>query len=116
MSNALCNNDKGSPVIGCALADAHHAAKPAKKEQVDPVIKPLKLTVIVKKFFKDSAGHRKAYTKPKRQPVVLSTTTAFDGHGTFTWPTNKIKFFKSADKDDEIRLAGKSKVFKGAHV
>jgi hypothetical protein len=116
MSNGLCNNEKGNPVMGCALADPH-AAKPKKKEQVDPIIQPAKFVVVVRKFFKDSTGKRKPYTKPKRQRVVLSTSSAFDGTGTFACtPNDKIKFFRSADKDDAIKFDGKGNVFKGAEL
>jgi hypothetical protein len=112
MNNALCNNDKGNPVMGCALADA---PAPKQKQQVNPIIQPAKFVVVVRKFFKDSAGNRKPYTKPRRQRVVLTTSSAFDGTGTFACtPNDKIKFFRSPNNDDAIRFDGKSNVFQGA--
>jgi len=115
MNNALCNNEKGSPVMGCALADAP-AVKP-KKEQVNPILQPAKFVVVVRKFFKDSAGRRKPYTKPRRQRVVLTTSSAFDGTGTLACtPNDKIKFFRSAHADHAIRFDGKSNVFHGAEL
>src|SRR5205814_1325126 len=90
----------------------------AQKAKVDPVIRPAKLSVVVKKFSKDSTGTTKPYTKPKRQKVVLSTSEAFDaaGTGTFTRSNDSVKFFKSADKDDEIKFDGKDNVFKGSQL
>jgi hypothetical protein len=115
MSNGFGNNPKGCAVLPCA--DAKPAAKPKKKEKVDPIITPAKFTVVVRKFFKDAGGTRKPYTTPKRQPIVLKTSAAFDGTGTFAClPNDKIKFFKSADKDDQIKLDGKGNVFKGAEL
>src|SRR5215471_20547141 len=115
MSNALCKNEKGNPVMGCALADAP-AAKP-KKQQVNPIIQPAKFVVVVRKSFKDSTGKRRPYSKPRRQRVVLTTNSAFDGTGTFACtPNDKIKFFRSADKDDAIKFDGKGNVFKGAEL
>src|SRR5215468_3444984 len=113
MSNALCKNEKGNPVMGCALADAPAAKR--KEQQVNPIIQPAKFVVAVRKFFKDSAGNRKPYTQPRRQRVVLTTSSAFDGTGTFACtPNDKIKFFRSANKDDVIRFDGKGNVFQGA--
>ena len=73
---------------------------------------------VAKKFFKDSTGATKPYTKPKRQKVVLSTSESFEaaGSGTFTRSNDGIKFFKSADKDDEIKFDGKDNVFKGSQL
>src|SRR5215471_9099615 len=108
MGDTLCSNEKGSPVLGCALAKAPPAAKPQKKEQVNPIVQPAKFVVVVRKFFKDSSGTRKPYTKPRRQRVVLTTSAAFDGTGTFACtPNDKIKFFRSANQDDAIRFDGK---------
>src|SRR5215471_14246802 len=113
MSNALCKNEKGNPVMGCTLADAPAAKH--KQQQVNPIIQPAKFMVAVRKFFKNAAGHRKPYTKPRRQSVVLTTSSAFDGTGTFACtPNDKVKFFRSANGDDAIRFDGKSNVFHGA--
>ena len=50
MSNALCKNEKGNPVMGCALADAP-AAK-AKKQHVNPSRRS------ADKFFEDRPDER----------------------------------------------------------
>src|SRR5438093_3920160 len=113
MGDEFCNNQKGSAVMDCPLANRQKAAaKPQKKDEVNAILKPAKLTVIVKKFFKDKDGTRKAYTTPKRQPIVLSTSRAFKGTGTFN-ADDKIRFFKSATKDDEIKIDGLHNIFKG---
>jgi hypothetical protein len=100
------------------LGAAGPQAKPPLQESVDPVITPAKLSVVVKKYSKDSAGTTKPYTKPKRQKVVLKTNKAFDekGTGTFTRSSDNIKFFRSADKDDELKFDGKDNVFKGTQL
>jgi hypothetical protein len=105
----------GPPPAALSAPAAQKAPQPAAKAKVDPVIKPAKLNVVVKKLSKDSAGTTKPYTKPKRQKLVLSTSESFEapGTGTFTRSNDSIKFFKSADKDDEIKFDGKDNVFKG---
>jgi len=107
-----------APSAALAAPAPQSAPKPAPKAKVDPVITPAKLDVVVKKFFKDSTGATKPYTKPKRQKVVLSTSESFEaaGSGTFTRSNDGIKFFKSADKDDEIKFDGKDNVFKGSQL
>ena len=94
------------------------AKPPPQKKKVDPVISPTKLTVVVKRSFKDPGGKTKPYTKPKRQKVVLKTSESFDaaGTGTFTRSGDAVRFFKSADKDDEIKFDGKDNLFKGAQL
>jgi len=113
MGDDFCNNPKGSPVMGCQVATLAPPANPKEKpkEQVDPILKPATLTVVVRKFF-DDKGTRKAYTQPKRQPIVLKASKPFNGKGTFTFDA-KIKFFRSATKDDEIKVDGVHNVFKG---
>src|SRR5438067_305158 len=107
-----------APSAALAAPAPQSAPKPAPKAKVDPVITPAKLDVVVKKFFKDSTGATKPYTKPKRQKVVLSTSESFEaaGTGTFTRSNDSIKFFRSADKDDEIKFDGKDNVFKGSQL
>jgi hypothetical protein len=113
MSNGLGTNEKGSPVMGCAVPNVA-PVKPAKpKEKVDPIITPAKFIVAVRKFFKDGTGASKAYTTPKRQAVVIKTNKAFNGSGTLTWSDN-IKLFKSSSSNDQVKLNGKDNVFKGA--
>jgi len=114
MSKGFCNNEKGSPVLGCAVAAP--AAKPQKKAHVDPIIQPAKFSVVVRKFFKDAAGNRKPYTRPRRQRVLLKTTGSFDGTGALTRSNDSIRFFKSPDKDDEMKFDGAGNVFKGAQL
>src|SRR5438067_950646 len=73
------------------------------------------------------AGHEHAPTdtatadrmaKGRLQKVVLSTSESFEaaGTGTFTRSNDSIKFFRSADKDDEIKFDGKDNVFKGSQL
>src|SRR5215475_3934683 len=114
MSNGLGTNEIGNPVMGCAVADVAPVNPAAPKEKVNPILKPAKLTVVVKKFFTDAAGAKKAYTSPKRHPVVLSTDKAFDGKATFNRSSDRIKFFRSANNNDEIKFNGIDNVFNGS--
>jgi hypothetical protein len=112
------SNGGGVPAGGGQKHTFREAAQKAKKKQVDPVITPAKLTVVVKKFYKDPAGGTKPYTKPKRQKIILKTSDTFEaaGTGTFTRSNNSIRFFKSPDKNDEIKFDGKDNAFKGSQL
>lgn len=89
------------------------AAAPAKPH-VGPVIVPMSLVVVVQKLYTDSTGKTLPYTKPKRQRIVLTTNTNFDGTGMFARSAPTIKFFKSATGKDELAFDGAANVFKGA--
>lgn len=81
---------------------------------VSPLIEPAKLEVLVVKRAKNpGSGNIEPVTTPKRQAVTLKTDVAFDGKGTFTRSSDKVKVFTAATGGKEITFDGKDNVFDG---
>jgi len=59
---------------------------------------------------------RKPGSDPPRLPVTLKTDAPFDGTGKLTRSSDRIRFFRSAKGDDEIRFNDKDNVFDGASL
>jgi hypothetical protein len=89
------------------------SAAPPSKQVVNPVITPATLLVVVKKLAANPAGGPPvAYTSPARQALTLTTDAAFDGTGTFTCDTSKVKVFSAATGGTEITFDGTDNVWK----
>ena len=84
-----------------------------KKEKVNPVVEPVSLVLVVKKFAKNpTTSADEAYTDPKRQEITLKTDAAFDGTGTFNCDKpDSVKFYSAKTGGTEIRLNGTDNVF-----
>lgn len=85
---------------------------------VNPIIQPAKLVVVVPKEAKNpKSGSVERYTHPKRQPISLKTSAAFDGTATLTCDKpGLVRFFTSKTGGTEIKFDGKGNVFKGASL
>src|SRR5262249_35761273 len=86
---------------------------PPPPPQVNPVLSPKKLVVVVRKFATNpSKGVREPYTHPARKALELRTDAPCDGTGTWTCASGgKVKFFSKAKDGVEIKLDGKDNVF-----
>lgn len=84
-----------------------------KKEKVNPVVEPVSLVLVVKKFAKNPATNaEEAYTDPQRQEITLKTDAAFDGTATFNCDKpDAVKFYSAKTGGVEIRLNGTDNVF-----
>ncbi|HEY3242219.1 MAG TPA: carboxypeptidase-like regulatory domain-containing protein [Phycisphaerae bacterium] len=76
------------------------------KAVVKPVIDPLKFVVAVKKPNNNAT----------RKKVTLKTDLAFDGDGTFTRSSAKIRFFTAVTAGTEIKFDGTDNKFAGAKL
>ena len=96
------------------LADLTFAATPT----VNPVIQPAKLVLVVPKVASNPhSGRADHYTHPKRQPITLKTSAAFDGTATFNCnKPNLVRFFTSQTGGRAVELDGISNVFGGTSL
>jgi hypothetical protein len=90
--------DAAAPAAGAAAPAPVNVAAPA------PSVLPGQRVVVVKK----------PDTNPQFASVILQTDTDFDGRGTFTRSSNRIRFFSDVFPHAEILFNGRDNVFPGA--
>ena len=108
----------GAHVPEQTVTAATNNAAPARAAQADktktadvtaapsPSVSPGQRVVVVKK----------PDTSPQFASVILRTDAEFDGRGTFTRSSNRIKFFNGTFPHDEILFNGRDNVFAGANL